>query len=227
MPLANRQPQGLCGEERGCNGQVLGKRKNKEGRRPSLERTCGCKAGSADHGSSTLVSPSFPASQTSRRTSALSNSPAGKSLPYSPQVQKSHLTFLNTSGCNPQSSPSCFSPGVLCPLAWKCHSAKPIWDGMFTSSLIEHFLPLFPPSPESSLYLPQHRSRCLLSHLACSTSSSSDNQAIFNPQFNSLEEPYLSSTRDKRGQRSDSSEGRVTLNHAVRAKYIQRYVEMQ
>lgn len=154
----------------------------------------------------TLVSHSFPASQAPRCTSALNNSPAGKSLAYPPQVQKFHLTVLSTAGFNPLSSCSYFSPGVLCPLAWRCHSAKRI--GMFTPSLIECFLPPFPPSPSLHRIFPG-TGAAACSCTCCSTSWSSDDQAVFNPEFDSLEELYLSSTRDKRGQRLDSSEGKV------------------
>lgn len=49
--------QGLCGEERGCNGQLLGKRNYKGGGRPFLG-TCGCSVGlsHSDHS----LAPCFP-----------------------------------------------------------------------------------------------------------------------------------------------------------------------
>lgn len=72
---------------------------------------------------------------------------------------------------------------------------------MLTPSLIERSLYLFPPS----LFAIGQEPLPVLSP-AASTSSLSDNEAIFNS--NSLDELHLPSTRDERVQRLEGCEGR-------------------
>lgn len=138
--LLKQQPSALCHwlidnnrdyvgrrEDVMYNCWVRGRAREEEGL--PLDGTRGCVVGLSCSDHSPV--PWFPlCSQQVKLHAAcpLSVSPARKSLSYSLQVQKFHLTLLNTSAFKPQSSCSCFSSGFLCPLAWKCHSAKPMWD---------------------------------------------------------------------------------------------------
>jgi len=140
--------------------------------------------GLADHASSTSVFPSLAASQTPGYTPALSNYPAGKSLVYSPLVQKFHLDFRNTSGFNPQTSHQASYA------RWLRRVTRPNASRMLSPFLTERFLPPSPSLPSlrrtfpstgavaCSGYLPQHK-------------------AAFSPESASLEGVYLSSPRDK------------------------------
>lgn len=149
--------------------------------------------GSADHS----PDPWFPLSSQRLKLCVacqLSINPGGKNLSYSPQLQKSHLTFLSTSTFKPQSPCSCFSPGFLWPLA--CNVTQPNPCGMLTPFLIETFIPLFPPSLS---LCPSFLEQQPLPILPAVSASSPLTSRQYFTEFDSLEELYPSSTRTGKG----------------------------
>lgn len=155
----------------------------------------------------TVLSLGFLCSQQVKFHAAypLSVSPAGKSLSYSAHVQKFHLTSLNTSAFKPQSSCSCFSPGFLCPLTWKCHSAKLMWDvHPFFNWALYSSVPSF---TESLPYLSRNSIHCLFSYLLQAPARPLATRQYLT-EFDSLEEPCLSSSTEK-GFKIYRSKGRI------------------